>query len=513
MPSSSSRRRILIGLAAALLVMLAVMLYIVRRAPPGPAAAATNVVAAKDAAKSAARTTAAQAADDIRDFRAALDQARGYGDRVLRAGEFSRILQLWLQRDPEAALAYVRALPRDSGEFTQGLLLALSAVGQRDPDRALKLAGELVANREQAVFYSSFFAQLAQQNLPAAVQRLALVPAGAGRENALRAVADLWARTDLPAALTWAEKLAAADRAFALESALVNLVPSDPLRAIQIAQQSLSGGALDRTLSSALHQLASSDPQSAAAIVPLLAPGETQTLAAAEVARALAAKNPADALAWAKTLPTDPVRWLATMRALEVWVADDPGAASRYVASLPADATQRQAAGPIVEALARTNPSTAIAWAQSLSNPETRALALAGVANTWAQRDAAAAARWVAEQPPETFAGVGPKTLNATLSYLILQDAAAAREFVRTLPAAAQAGAAEYSAPLLAQNDPAGTLAWSLALPSDTARDTATMAAFARWMDNAPDAARAWLASTALTPEMRARLQNLLPKP
>jgi hypothetical protein len=38
------------------------------------------------------------------------------------------------------------------------------------------------------------------------------------------------------------------------------------------------------------------------------------------------------------------------------------------------------------------------------------------------------------------------------------------------------------------------------------AREAAVMAAYARWLDNAPAAARAWLATATIAPELRARL-------
>jgi hypothetical protein len=431
---------------------------------------------------------------------------------MLHSREFGRILRAWMEVDLEAALAYVRQLPTSSSDYTQGILLVLETIGLHDPDRALALARELTYTREQLAIYSSLFARLAEQNLAASVQQLARVPAGAARENAVRALIDRWVRSDLPGALAWAQGLPdAPEKAVALEVALGEMAVKDPLQAIDLAQKSLTGPALERTVYDALQKLSATDPQGAAGLVSLLPPGEMQKLAAVNVARPFAAQNVQAALTWAKTLTDDTVRGLALNRILQTWAASDVSAASAYVAALPAGSDQHDAAVYLAGQLAAANPQNAITWAQALPDAATRPAALANAANTWAQRDPAAAARWVTEQSPATLANLGPETLNGALSYWVLQDAAAAQAFVQTLPSSNQASAAEYVAPLLAQNNPAEALAWAQALPSTEARDRASVAAYTRWLDNAPAAAQAWLQTANLAPQTKARLQAAKP--
>jgi hypothetical protein len=339
------------------------------------------------------------------------------------------------------------------------------------------------------------------------VQRLASVPAGAGRDNALRALTSAWARNDFSAALEWAQQLNASDRAVAIESALAELIPSDPLRALQIARQSLTGAALDRALGTAIRQLASTDPAGAAAIVSSLPPGPARTAAAVDAAHALATKNPVEALTWAKSFPAaDPLQWLVTRRVLEVWATREPLAAGNYVLSLPPDRTRHDAALAVADTMAARDPQNAIAWVQSLPSVETRQVALANIADRWARRDAAAAARWIVGQPVEALGELTTKSLDGALSYWVLQDSTAAQEFIRTLPAPVQARAANFTAPLFAQSDPAAAMTWAQSLPDPTARDIAVTRAFARWLDNAPSAARAWLSGSNLPPETKTRL-------
>lgn len=501
-------RRLLIALCLLAVVFVGFWLYS-KRARPAARAEQNNRAPPDPAPPKSATSPSAPSAENVPDFRVALDEARSLRDPRLHSREFGRLLGRWFERDPEAVLAYLRQLPVTSDDYTQGVLLVLQAIGERDPERSLALAQDLAVTREQKAIYSSLFARYAQENIQTSVGRLARVAPGEGRENAIRAVVDVWVRSDLGGALAWTQALVdPADRTTALEVVLTEMGMNDPLQAIDLAQKSLTGPALERIVFNALQKLTGSDPQAASGLVKLLPPGELQTLTAVDVARALAAQDAPGALAWAKTLPTEAVRRLATQRVLERWVTTDPAAASDYVASLSRGSEQQDSAVTVASALAAVNPQKAVAWVQSLPASATSPAALAAIADRWAQRDPAAATRWVAEQLPETLSTLAPETLNAALSYWVLQDASAAQEFVRSLPAAAQVGAAEFVSPLLSQNNPSGALAWANSLPNPRARESAVIAAYSRWRDNDPAAAQVWLTTANLSPEITARLQT-----
>lgn len=430
-----------------------------------------------------------------------LTAALEISDPRQRAQEFGRAFQLLIDRDSDAALAALRQL-RPGADYDLGLLLLLDTLVRRDAERALAVARGLVTTREQSAIYSSFFDQFARENPLNAVQRLALVPAGPGRENALRALASAWVRSDAPAALAWAQRLPTADRAPALESALTELALKDPLQTIQLAAQSLTGTALERTVFRAFQKIAASDPTAAAGLVSLLPPGELQTRAAVGVARALAEKNPPAALTFVQTLPAGSAQRLALNHALTGWATNDSLAAGQHVAGMPPGPAQDAAVSHLATLLA-AQPPAARAWAQTLTAESARSAALISIASAWAQQDPAAATRWAGWQPPSPAAATA---LTGALSYWVLQDAAAARDFVGTLPAAPQAIAAASIAPPLAQANPTATLGWAQSLSAPVARDAAVSAAYARWLDNAPAAARAWLATANLSSALKAKL-------
>ncbi len=505
-PPSKTKGSLVVWIIVALAVAVLVAAVLLRRTSTRPPESSEVAPGLRSRAETAAATQKVPGnVSAPADFVAELNAARTLSDPQQRGHEFGRRLREWLTQDPEAALAYVKNLPRSSPEYTLGQRLIVLAAAQRDPEAAVRLAAELATTREQQLIFSELFAQFVADVPSTAVRRLAAVPAGPARENAVRALAEGWARNDFNAALTWARTITGPEREIALQSAISELLPTDPLRAIQLAQESLAGGSFDRLMAQAVHQLIVTDPPSAAALVPHLPGGEAQTLAAADVARALAAKDPSGALAWARTLAEGMARDVAVARAVEALAATDPAAAGREVLSLPPGETQRHAAQAVATALAANNPEQALRWAQELPPGEARGAALSAATDAWARQSPAAAAAWVAAQT-DIAQGGGTEPLRAALSYWILQDASAAREFVATLPPASQAAAAEFVAPQLAQTEPVATLAWAQTLPDPAARDAAITAAYVRWLDNAPTQARAWLTTAPLSPELKARL-------
>lgn len=486
-----------LALVAVLLGACALLIrFIGFRAPPaGPSA---DIVREQSAAAPVAPSVLPPAADT---HRRALDAALALGDPRQRFSEFSQRLRDWVGEDPDAALAYVRQLP-PGPIYTQGVLLGLGAIGRNDPERALILARGLVTTREQRAFYNQLFAEMAAHDPAAAVARLGLVPAGDGRERALRALADGWAASDWPAVLAWAQQLAEADRSPAMEAVLTALIPTEPLRAFDLARLTLAGSARERILTAALQALAEVDPQAAAGRVNLLPAGEARTQAALAVVRAFAMQAPAEAVAWTETLPAGELRRLALNHSLDFWARSDPAAAGSYVARFPAGLAQAEAAEHLARLWARADPASAVAWARSLAGDQVRRAALVSVASAWAQRDPAAAARWAAGGPDDS-----PAALHGALSHWVAQDPGAAREFVQlNLAGETQTRAAAYLAPALAQRDPLQAMAWAQTLPSAPARDAALAAAYSRWEGNAPVAARSWLATASLSPELKARL-------
>ncbi|MBS0630756.1 MAG: hypothetical protein JSS11_02500 [Verrucomicrobia bacterium] len=436
------------------------------------------------------------------DYTAALAAALKRPDAGRRELEFGIQLREWAGEDPEAALTYVRRMPRGP-RYTQGLLIVLDALGRKDESRALQVAGELVTTRAEQAFYAGLFERMAGRDPAAAATHLAAVPEGGGRAQAVRAIAEVWTARDSAAAFAWSRQLREPDRTAALESHLAILADTAPREAIEHARQALDGPARERAISRAIQHLMLTDPKAAAGLVSLLPPGELQMFAAIDVAHEFGARDPQAALAWLKTLPEGEVQRLALNNLLSAWGATDGEAAGNYVAAMEPGPAQDAAAAHLAAILTLTNPRTAFTWAQKLPAESARDVAFVSIATAWAQQNASAAARWAGSLPE------GPRqqaALLGAISHWVTHDAAGARDFIRTLPPASQRAAAESAAQLLALTDPSATLLWAQTLPDPAARDAAITSAYQRWLMSAPAAARAWLASADISSATRNRL-------
>ncbi len=351
------------------LLAFAALLYFARRpaATPPPPAPATGSSAPRPTSPKTENKKSKNA------LAPALAAALALPDPRERARTFGTAFLALLARDPAAALGTVRLLP-PGNERTAALLATLDALSRTDPERALALARELATTRDERAIYNILFDRFAREDSAIAITRLTLVPPGEARENSLRALVDGWSATaGSTAALDWTLTLAAPDRAPALESALTNLLSTDPLRALELAQKNLTDPALSRVVLASLQSLVTTDVDAAARLTALLPPGELQLHAVANVARPYAAKDPAAALAWSDSF-TGLARRAAFSNTALAWSERDPAAAAQWLATQPPIATSPDTLPNVFAAWLGTDAPAARAWlATAPLTPETKA--------------------------------------------------------------------------------------------------------------------------------------------
>lgn len=237
-----------------------------------------------------------------------LESVLQQGDRLARLNNFKLLLAQWASEDPEAALAYVRAM-NGGPEYSAGILIVLQAIGRTDTERAILLANEMVKDQEQSAIYNSLFASAVDTDVSKAVRAFNFVPAGDGRDNSLRALTSRWATTDDAAALNWANTLKdERERNIARESAIDGVLANDPARAIALAQQNLSGETREQICSTAIRRLCEQNPEAARDAFNKLDAEDQEPFTAAEIARALAGRDMNSAITWADALPDGPSR-------------------------------------------------------------------------------------------------------------------------------------------------------------------------------------------------------------
>lgn len=429
----------------------------------------------------------------------ALDQILRLEDPIQRAMEFGRQYAEWFGRDAEAALAYLRRMPRGD-PFNNALFHVLADIGQKNPGRALALAQQVATNTDQRVVYNMLFDQFARQDFQQAVQWLDQLPPGEGRVNAVRALAARRAQGDLEAALAWAQSLAnPADRGPALESVLFDLAEIKPWQALEVAVRNLNGDELERSLSLILKELKTIDPDKAATLLHMLPAGETQTHATLDLVRAMSDRDPAAAVEWTRTLPTDELRQLAWRNVLDVWMAAAPAAASAFVAGMPAGSEQDRAAAYVAELLGGADPAFAVAWVQELPGCAARSAANIGLASGWARTDPAAATQWASSLPADHQQRT--EAMDAALSYWVLADIPAAVQYVRGLPSGQlrDDGLDALSA-LLSAREPALAVELAVAIQNTQLREEVLAITYPEWEKTDPEVARNWLANTNRAP-------------
>ncbi len=492
------RSGILIAAVALLLVTATLSLWWFAR-PGGRSRSTGNYQANRPAASSPPDSTSTRSPRSRpKDLTGDLNRILGETDPGKRSGDFGRLLKQWFRDDPEAALAYLRTVPRGA-EYTNGILIVLGGIAETDPERALKLAADMASKPEEWIVYNALIAAIAAKDINLAHALLDHIPAGDPRTNALRALFSQWAYQSPEAALAAATASPdPTERAIAVESTLAILTRNDPAKAATLAAQLLTGIQRDRVIANCIRQIEEDDPLAAKSMLDLLPAGESKSEATLRLIRSLAAQDTPAALAWVESMAGSPLQGIALRNLLDVWSLTAPDDASAHVAAMPPGPAQNTAAAHLASLLATTNPTSAITWAETLASASAKNAALAGIASAWARKDPAAATRWAAGFPPDS--PLRTETLRGTLSFWALANPAGAADFLLTLPANEQPAALLKVLPTWTQARPADALAWAKSLPDPDIREIALDSVVTRWADNHPADAARWILTEPETP-------------
>jgi hypothetical protein len=221
------------------------------------------------------------------DYGPQLDEILLRDDPLRGPLEFGSVFWQWQAEDFEAALAYLRRMPRRGG-YTEGVRMVLERLQSSDPERAVALMGELVTPHDDMHIYHYVFARLAADRPGTAVRLADQVPEGEPRSNAIRAVASVWAQSDVESALNWgASLLVESERELAVESALLARADEDPQGALDAARQYLKGESLRRVIEPACLSLIEKNPQVARETLKTIPSSMLSKRVMTEMARAM----------------------------------------------------------------------------------------------------------------------------------------------------------------------------------------------------------------------------------
>ncbi len=155
------------------------------------------------------------------------------------SGNTGQLLRQWLRLDPQAAVNALLADEKLRGSL-RGLLSEIAADA---PERLAEVISTLPKSESRGdTTAQDAFAVFALKD-PEAARRAAESVQGPQRGQALAGVAKVWAETDGPAALAWAQTLAAGDaRDAALKAVLMGWAKTDPAAALEKIDMVPPGG-------------------------------------------------------------------------------------------------------------------------------------------------------------------------------------------------------------------------------------------------------------------------------
>lgn len=343
----------------------------------------------------------------------AMEVAQGVEKVSLQTEAVKAVLGAWVERDAASAERWVAALP-DGLLKNSAWETLISAVAVSDPRHALALAAGREMNWERAVTmaHDIFDGWIGTNPQEAATHALQLAP-GQLRTQALRAIANEWARVDLRAALAWAEALPDQDYevktrgSFGLSpiyGVLDTWVKMDSTAAVNwLAQLPDDDQRKAALVASARTFLSSTNPSPATAmqLAMMLPEGPVRESALQEFAQNLARWEPASALAWMRQQTDVEKRRVIMSGLLSHLSGDDLRSALEDTRSLDAKGREdlisiqsRDRGGTTMWSLA--DPATLAAWAER--QPDNQEF-LNRIAQSWAQRDPERAAEWLKNLP------------------------------------------------------------------------------------------------------------------
>ncbi len=421
--------------------------------------------------KKAKETAAAPPVRSSAEFKAAADQEwkkPGANPKAVLG-----ILGQWAQTDPQAAIAWVSALPK--GDLRAGALKAI-------------------------------FSSWVKKDAPGAANFAEALPMGKDRQQAVASVAAEWAGADPETAITWARQLAdKPSREAALQHIALRLCESNASKAAEVVV-SLPAGEVKRDLvSEVARRWASEDLPMAREWMGQLADPTDRESAFRGLVRVWTQTEPDSAIGYLNEL--NPGSQMAVLKSTFIpWGERDPASAMAAATKLENEKARSAAIAMTAGSWANSSPAEAADFVARLPNGPSQISAGLSVAANWAERDPASAAQWVINFPE---GGAREKAVSVVVRNWAEVDAGQASNWIETLPAGLTKDTALSSfAGGLSHNDPALAVQWAQRVSEPKLRDQALVDTLHSWMQTDPVAAGAWLGSSGLPEGLKEHVLN-----
>jgi hypothetical protein len=388
--------------------------------------------------------------------------------------DVQRVLTAWAKRDPDAALAKVKA---EGGVFTAAMFQQqiIGSVLEEDMERGLKLMAESKSAAPPFMFGDYFDNAWVSKDPAKAARLLAEMPESDFRNNALvRAIGEAGAK-DMAAGL-----------------ALLAKFP-----ALSSREQMWAYGGTD-SRAGLFEKWAKEDMSAMIAFANDRAQGQTRSAMKEAIAKVIGEGDPKVAFAWAAENLSGQRRNNVVSSLISKLAKENPDQALEYLTTLPPGTALSSAANTFVQATRDENPAAALARIQALPDGAARTKLLGSTYLTWYQKEPSAALNEILRQPAESlpkeiWQGLGASTANVTdgLKQLEKIPAEHAPQYVRALfsrmdynsdisevaknldqlkEPAQRSQAIDAMVNIWSWRDPAGTVEWAAKLPNASER-------------------------------------------
>jgi hypothetical protein len=234
--------------------------------------------------------------------------------------------------------------------------------------------------------------------------------------------------------------------------------------------------------------------------LPLSKNSKSAYTAGTRIAYGWGTVDPNAALSWVEQHHGDPgFESGGLMNAVVVgWCDTDANAAANYVREHLESPGANLTVYSIAATLLDQDPKKGIDWLGGLPSSEAKSEAQSKLAGFWADRDPVAASRWVEQLPTEEQTGA----IDPLVSSWAASDWSGASKWIMNLKGESH-DAAVQSAIRNARSDvpPTESLALALSLTDADTRTVTLQYVINRWAQKDPEAAEAWIKSSALSKE------------
>ena len=301
-----------------------------------------------------------------------------------KARDILQVLSAWAKRDPDAAMAKLKAA---GGDFTASQYQSqiIGSVLAEDMERGLKLMTEIKPRANSTYFDSAWvkkdpakaarllselpesefrndslvraMGELGAKDMAAGLALLEKFPglsstrqqySGYGVADSRAALFEQWAKQDMTAMIAFANDHAQGATRSSMKEAIAKVIgEGDPKVAFSWAADNLSGQRRQNVVNSLLTKLAKEKPAEALEYVVSLPPGTALEGAVNTYAKATSDEDPASALARVQSLPEGPARTRLLAASYLAWYGKDPAAALSEITSQPSNSLPRDLWGSL----------------------------------------------------------------------------------------------------------------------------------------------------------------------